>query len=255
MEFIINNTLFTGKFLIHLPTVDSTNTYAKDYIAKSSPINGAVILADEQNAGRGQSGNVWISEANKNLTFSIVYHIPFLKATEQFYLNMAISLGVSSMLQKIGNASSHPVCIKWPNDIYVGHHKIAGILIENTILGSNLGYSIIGIGLNINQTNFPSGINATSLKRITGAEQDLNQALNQLLSCIESNFLLLKERKFEFLYNSYISQIYQFGVTATYQNEKSMFSGSIKGVDPLGNLQIETSEGIKSFGFKEVVFL
>ena len=136
MEIKVNNTFFTGKFLLHLPSVDSTNNYAKNYIAKSSPIDGTVILADEQFAGRGQSGNIWLSEAGKNLTFSIIYQTSFLLATEQFYLNMAISLGISAALASILLPDSDlSVKIKWPNDIYVQNKKIAGILIENTISG------------------------------------------------------------------------------------------------------------------------
>ncbi|HPH88516.1 MAG TPA: biotin--[acetyl-CoA-carboxylase] ligase, partial [Chitinophagales bacterium] len=152
---------------MHLPSVDSTNTYAKSLIAKSSPIDGTVILADEQFAGRGQSGNVWQSEAGKNLTFSIIYQTSFLLATEQFYLNMAVSLGIWSMvnsklsIEKNKELTIHDsrftTKIKWPNDIYVNNQKIAGILIENTISGMHLKHSVIGVGLNVNQEQFPYG--------------------------------------------------------------------------------------------------
>ena len=143
----MNNSFFTGKFLIHLPSVGSTNDYAKSYMAITSPIDGTVILADEQLAGRGQSGNSWISQSNENLTFSLIYHTSFLNATEQFYLNMAVCLGIWSMVNR---HEEKDITIKWPNDIYVKDKKIAGILIENTISGMQLKYSVIGIGLNVN---------------------------------------------------------------------------------------------------------
>jgi BirA family biotin operon repressor/biotin-[acetyl-CoA-carboxylase] ligase len=184
LEIKVNNTFFTGKFLIHLPSIDSTNNYAKEYIAKSSPIDGTVILADEQYAGRGQTGNVWLSEPNKNLTFSLIYHTSFLLATEQFYLNMAVSLGIWST---VSNQLS-TVKIKWPNDIYVNHQKIAGILIENTISGMYLKYSVIGIGLNVNQDTFPTDVPATSLKCLTGQELDRQSVLNKLLNAVEGYF-------------------------------------------------------------------
>lgn len=265
MEIKVNNTFFTGKFLLHLPSVDSTNTYAKSLIAKSSPIDGTVILADEQFAGRGQSGNVWQSEAGKNLTFSIIYQTSFLLATEQFYLNMAVSLGIWSMvnsqlsIEKNKELTTHDsrftTKIKWPNDIYVNNQKIAGILIENTISGMHLKHSVIGVGLNVNQEQFPDGINATSLKEELLVQSDLSVVLNDLLVAIEKYFLLLKERKFERLKTEYIESLYRYNEVSAFAKNGISFDGKIIGVDALGNLQIETENGILPFGFKEISFV
>lgn len=271
MDIKVNNTFFTGKFLVHLPSVDSTNNYAKEYIAKSSPINGTVILADEQFAGRGQTGNIWQSEAQKNLTFSIIYQTNFLKATEQFWLNRAISLGVkfavSSMLsmQSVEKNCLLPTkkllttLIKWPNDIYVENKKIAGILIENTIVGMHLKYSVIGIGLNVNQQNFPKSINATSLSLILKEELNKNEFLNQLLASIEKYFLLLKEQKYERLKNEYLEHLFRYNETAFYKKDNEVFEGKIIDVDAFGNLVVETKNGSEiseeKFGFKEISFV
>jgi BirA family biotin operon repressor/biotin-[acetyl-CoA-carboxylase] ligase len=256
LDIKVNNTFFTGKFLVHLPSVDSTNNYAKEYIAKSSPINGTVILADEQFAGRGQIGNTWLSEADKNLTFSVIYQTSFLLATEQFYLNIAVSLGISSALSTIFLPDSDlDVKIKWPNDIYVGDRKIAGILIENTISGIYLKHSVIGIGLNVNQERFQEGINATSLQNLTKVNQDRDVVLNSILASVEKYFLLLKERKFERLKGEYVEYLYRYNILSTYKKDAIVFSGKIIGVDATGNLQMETDNGLLQFGFKEISFV
>ena len=253
---------------MHLPSVDSTNNYAKQHLAKSSPIDGTVILADEQFAGRGQAGNVWQSEPNKNLTFSIIYRTGFFLATEQFYLSMAVSLGikyaVNSMLSMQYENSLLPTkllntTIKWPNDIYVGNKKIAGILIENTISGMNLKYSVIGIGLNVNQENFPEEMNATSLKVLFKKEMKKTEILNEVLVSIEKYFLLLKERKFERIKKEYLENIFRYKETAFFKKEEQIFEGKITDVDVTGNLIIETQNGSGSseekFGFKEISFI
>lgn len=263
MEINVNNTFFTGKFLLHLPSVDSTNNYAKELLAKSSPIDGTVILADEQFAGRGQSGTVWLADANKNLTFSIIYHTAFLQATEQFYLNMAISLGIKyavCSMQCDENNCLLPTKllntrIKWPNDILVNDKKIAGILIENTISGMNLKYSVIGIGLNVNQDNFPEEINGTSLKILFGKESNKEIILNSILAAIEKYFLLLKERKFDRLKKEYIENLFRYQVASKYKKGEEIFEASIIEIDEIGNLILETSLGIQKFGFKEISFL
>lgn len=264
MEIKVNNTFFTGKFLIHLPSIDSTNNYAKEYLSKSSPIDGTVILADEQYAGRGQSGNQWLSEPNSNLTFSLIYHTSFLLATEQFYLNMAVSLGIWAAVNSqctmdrrapATDVRQVSVKIKWPNDIFVNDNKIAGILIENTISGMQLKYSVIGIGINVNQVIFPEGLHATSLRSLSGREEDMQLVLNKLLASVEKYFLLLKERKFERLKNEYIENLYRYQIHSTFEKEKLLFEGSIIGIEDTGRLLVETAEGIQKFGFKEISFV
>lgn len=257
MEIKVNNTFFTGKFLLHLPSVDSTNNFAKSYIAKSSPIDGTVILADEQYAGRGQSGNTWLADPNKNLTFSLIYHTSFLNATEQFWLNIAISLGIATGIHSIIQQFNNPtIKIKWPNDIYVKDKKIAGILIENTILGMHLKYSVIGIGLNINQDAFPETISGTSLKLILHKEFALDQVLDQVLVSIEKYFLWLKERRFNELKATYLQHLYRFNEVSKYKRyDQIIFEGCIKDVDVSGNLILETKEGLEKFGFKQISFI
>jgi BirA family transcriptional regulator, biotin operon repressor / biotin---[acetyl-CoA-carboxylase] ligase len=257
LEIKVNNTFFTGKFLLHLPSVDSTNNFAKNYIAKNSPIDGTVILADEQYAGRGQSGNTWLADANKNLTFSLIYHTSFLHATEQFWLNMAVSLGIWSSIHSITQQFSNSLIrIKWPNDIYVNDRKIAGLLIENTIVGMHLKYSVIGIGLNVNQDAFPESISATSLKLNLHKELALDEVLNQVLGSVEKYFLWLKERRFNELKAAYLKNLYRYNEVSKFKRQdQSIFEGCIKDVDVSGNLILDTKQGLEKFGFKQISFI
>ena len=140
--------LFTGKNLVHFDRVSSTNNVLSDMLSNSKPLEeGSVIMADEQSNGKGQQGAFWEYEPHKNITLSLLYRPDFLTIEDQFYLSIAISLGISDFLEEALQQKSH---IKWPNDIYFAHYKIAGILIENTLMGSHLKTSIIGIGLNVN---------------------------------------------------------------------------------------------------------
>ena len=139
-----NNTfsgLFIGRNLITLKEVDSTNTFLKDALSKSTPLlDGSVIMADRQLAGRGQSGNSWISEAGKNLTFSVLLNPVFLAIERQFDLNMAVSLALNDFFNKY---KIQAATIKWPNDSYINNKKVAGILIENILQGNKIKHEAI----------------------------------------------------------------------------------------------------------------
>lgn len=262
MEIIINNTFFTGKFLIHLPSVDSTNTYAKEHLSKSTPIDGTVILADEQYAGRGQAGNIWQSMPGENLTFSIIYKTDFLPAAAQFGLNMAISLGIRTAVAEIIGQQGRQhmnVSIKWPNDIYIDDKKVAGILIENTISGMYLKHSIIGIGLNVNQQDFAELTRATSLRRELDKSMEQISVLKEVLAAIERYFFLLKEGKTALLKSAYISHLYRYNEMAAFEKDHLSLQGCIKDVSPTGLLIMDVMQEDGSlqemqFAFKEIAF-
>ncbi|HQO88459.1 MAG TPA: biotin--[acetyl-CoA-carboxylase] ligase [Chitinophagales bacterium] len=262
MEIIINNTFFTGKFLIHLPSVDSTNTYAKEHLSKRTPIDGTVILADEQYAGRGQAGNIWQSTPGENLTFSIIYKTDFLQAAAQFGLNMAISLGIRTAVAEIIGQQGRQhmnVSIKWPNDIYIDDKKVAGILIENTISGMYLKHSIIGIGLNVNQQDFAELTRATSLRRELDKSMERISVLKEVLAAIERYFFLLKEGKTTLLKSAYISHLYRYNEMAAFEKDNLPLRGCIKDVSPTGLLIMDVMQEDGSlqemqFAFKEIAF-
>ena len=154
---------------MYIKTTNSTNTLLKQLAAEGNPTE--FIYAGYQTAGRGQTGNSWESEADKNLICSIL--LPPDK--DLYFLNIAVSVAIIRLIDE-------QLTIKWPNDIYFGDKKLAGMLIQNTIEGRMMGVSIIGIGLNVNQIEFSKDIpNPISLKMITGEEYDLENLLNQLI--------------------------------------------------------------------------
>ncbi len=175
---------------MYIKATHSTNTLMKELLAKGEWSEGERFLYTAfQTAGRGQAGNGWESEEGKNLLCSIL--LPPRK--DLFYLNVLVSVAVhkvirSLLFERSGLCSlSEAVSIKWPNDIYYGDKKIAGILIENAILGSEVTYSIAGIGLNVNQTIFVSNApNPVSLKLISGKETDIDALMQALMAQIET---------------------------------------------------------------------
>ncbi len=248
-----NNTLFVGKVLIELNKTDSTNKYAINLSSKSNPSDGTVISAWFQTAGKGQNGSSWQSEAGKNLTFSIIFHPKFLPANQQFKLSQTISLGVSDFL----NEYTSQVKVKWPNDIYVGDEKICGILIQNNLSGANIHSSIVGIGININQSTFEENLpNPTSLAIKTGNQFDLEKMLAELCEKIETRYIQLRAGNHALIQKDYLHHLFRFQETALYQYpDGEIFSGKIVGVSDAGKLKIHHQKGEELFDMKEVNFI
>ena len=144
---IYPKTLFCGQIRQYLPSCQSTNDEASALLVKDNAPEGLVVVTDNQMAGRGQRGNVWLAQPGQNLTFSLILKPSFLTATEQFWLNIAVSLGVYDALQPLIGVKLR---VKWPNDMYAGSKKLGGMLIENTLHGYHIAASVVGIGLNIN---------------------------------------------------------------------------------------------------------
>lgn len=277
--------MFIGKNLITLNQVDSTNNYAKLLTANSRPApDGTVILADSQSGGRGQAGTVWQSEPGKNLTFSILLGCAFLPPPRQFYLSMAVSLGISDALSTLFRAASpspRPIAIKWPNDVYIGNKKTGGILIENILAGSKMKSSIVGIGLNVNQEQFPGLPQATSLIRELRQSAyphdnlNLKSILGAVCHAIEVRFLQLKRGEYDRLKSEYLGHLYGFGrkqlfrpgAAAIRAHRESgsgapqpagpsddFFEGIISGISPEGKLLVSTGGGVRVFGMKEIEY-
>lgn len=252
-----NNTfsgLFVGQNLITLKEVASTNTFLKDALSKSTPLlEGTVIMAEKQFAGRGQTNNIWLSEERKNLTFSILLNPSFLPVERQFELNKAISVALNDVLKVYAGDTAQ---IKWPNDSYIGNKKVAGILIENIVNGSQIRHAIVGIGLNVNQTNFPASLNnVTSLKQGLHKDYDLNVLLGEICSAVEARYLQLRAGHYEKITRDYIDRLYLFNEWSLFKTERGILKGKIIGVSSFGQLEIETTEGIMFFNNKEVKFI
>jgi BirA family biotin operon repressor/biotin-[acetyl-CoA-carboxylase] ligase len=251
MYKILANTLFLGKDIHFLTECHSTNDLAMEKIRNKKLAEGSIILTESQTRGRGQRGNQWWSEPRKNLTFSLVLQPVFLDPSEQFDLNMAISLAISETLSEY----VPDVLIKWPNDIFHREKgKIGGILIENILSQKGIEYSIVGIGLNINQHMFEIP-NATSFLDLTGKEWDTWEVLKLLVKQIEKKYLILKKGRVDLFRENYLQNLYRLNVLAYYDDGET-FRGKIVGVSQLGKLIIEKEDGrINQYAFKEVKYL
>ena len=236
--------------VLWLPSIDSTNSEALRRLPELP--SGTVLAAREQTAGRGQRGNSWFVEPGKNLTFSIVlkFREGELPASRAHELNYLISCAVAAFLQECGIEPR----VKWPNDIYVGRRKICGILIENSLCGSSVAASVIGVGLNINQQEFPQVALATSLSLCTGREWELEPCLDALLGHFERLLALGASAARE----TYSSLLFQKGVPARYRDllREEEFTGIIEGVEPDGRLRLRsTAEEERQYRFKEISYI
>lgn len=254
---MLNNiflTLFVGQRIVKLQEIDSTNAYLRKLLSNSTPLlDGTVILAERQFAGRGQSNNVWESEAGKNLTFSIYLKTSFVAVNQQFELNKAISLGIiDTLIPLIGEDCK----IKWPNDIYYHDKKIGGILIENVIKGYQLKESIVGIGLNVNQINFGElGDKATSISKILHRDYELNKLLAEICHHIEGRYLQLKGKKSAILEKDYLKNFYRLKKPHYFLIDHQIIKGEIKGTTQNGKLLLQTNNGLIDLDLKEVKFI
>ncbi|GAB3514649.1 biotin--[acetyl-CoA-carboxylase] ligase [Emticicia fontis] len=245
-------TLILGKNLIYLPSCHSTNDVAAEKIQNGTVFDGTVVITSDQTAGRGQRGNIWETLPGQNITMSVILKPDFLNALSQFKLNIAVSLGVYEFLNKY---VAENLYIKWPNDMYIGNQKLVGILIENTIAGSRLSTSIIGIGVNINQLSF-SSLKITSLRLATQHDEfDLVKLTEELCECLEKYYLQLKNGHAARQKKQYLQHLYRFGETNMFSRDGSKFSGKIVDIADSGQLMIEVEGGIQYFGFKEVSFV
>lgn len=248
--------LFIGQHVITLDTVPSTNDYLKERLAKSAPFpEGTVIMAVEQFAGKGQRGAVWESRPGENLTFSLFLTPSFLEPRDQFALTIMVSLGIVDFLEFM--AGTHRVSIKWPNDIYMNGRKLGGILIENQMQGKRWKHAIVGIGLNVNQQEFPTPIvdRAISLSLLTGQCYEPAFLLPALCASIEKRYVALKKGGRDAQMQAYLQRLYRFGEDAPYLVDGSRMFGKICGVSPEGRLLVDFGSRIADFGIREITFL
>lgn len=245
--------MIIGSKLIYFAELPSTNTYAAVLLKDENPDEGTVIQAGFQSAGRGQAGNTWESEKDKNLLFSVILYPGQIEPAEQFLISQFVSLAVSEITEQKTGRKSY---IKWPNDIYSGNDKIAGILIENSVIGNRIGHSVAGIGYNVNQMNFGRSIkNACSLRSLTGKEHDTGTLLKELLSALDGWYRQLLYGDRQLLEKEYLSRLYKYDEWFPFKASCGHFTGKIKGITPEGRLVIVTRENKSlEFSFKELEY-
>ncbi|MDD3722290.1 MAG: biotin--[acetyl-CoA-carboxylase] ligase [Lutibacter sp.] len=241
-------------YIIKLDAIESTNFYLKKLAVENDVKSYTVVSSRYQFSGRGQMGTVWHSEEGKNLTFSILIKFSTFEIKHQFYLSMAVSLGLLAALRTHITSS---LFVKWPNDILAENYKLAGILIENIISGNIIRQSVIGIGLNVNQEQFPAAIgNATSLKNITGIFFDTDLLLETIVTSIQNFMGYVEQKKFKQLKELYLKSLYRFEKPSMFEDiDGTIFLGKIVDVFEDGKLLVELAdEKTRIFNFKEIKF-
>ncbi|WP_297335114.1 biotin--[acetyl-CoA-carboxylase] ligase [Algoriphagus sp.] len=251
MYKILANTIFLGKDIHFLPVCHSSNDIALRLVREKQAMEGTIVVCADQIRGKGQRGNAWETQAGKNLTFSLVLKPDFLDLTEQFYLNMAIS----NAIRKIFEEYVSDIQVKWPNDLVVpGFGKIGGILIENILGTKGWEYAVVGIGLNINQEVFSAG-QATSLKKLTGSEFDLEEIFRLLIIQIEQNYIRLRQHALLPIKQEYLRYLFLWDSWQSFDTKYGTVNGKISGINPLGKLELTLENGeIQFFDFKEIRF-
>ena len=240
--------------IIKLNATDSTNLYLKD-LMNSKPVSDyTVVMADVQLKGRGQMGTNWDAEPGKNLTFSVLKKLDKIELPNIFILNICVSLAIYHTLSKLNVPN---LKIKWPNDILSGTSKICGILIENMLLGNRVNASVIGIGLNINQTNFKGLPRVSSLRLLLGDHLSLDMVMGSILKDLENTFLFYESNGILQLKKEYDELLFRKDKPSTFQDiQGKMFMGFIRGVSDEGKLVVELEDEItKNFNLKEIKLL
>lgn len=235
-------------------TTTSTNDVLKEMARQNDARHFTTVWALHQTAGRGQRGNIWMTESGKNLTFSILIALDGFEVNRSFELNQMVSLAVRDVLSQY----LPQVSIKWPNDILADAHKIAGILIENTIQGRFIKYSIIGIGLNVNQIHFePELTKVTSLKKILQQDFDLEALLMEIGNALKMRILQLQNGQTSQIWQNYTDHLMGWKTYKKYINtQEEIFEAAIIGISNEGKIQLRTSESIiRYYDFKEVRWL
>ncbi|MEY4603371.1 MAG: hypothetical protein RIT43_663 [Bacteroidota bacterium] len=239
-----------GHRIVQLDSVDSTNNYAAMLYRKGKLSHGSVILADEQSSGRGQRGAKWESNPGMNALLTVLLEPANLSVSSQFILTKVASLAVSGALTRLGV----PTHIKWPNDIYTNDKKIAGILIENTIGSEFISNSLVGIGINVNQTEF----NVPFVSSIKGETHQFHNVMDVVFSVISDlNYWYDKfsKNEVETIDEEYLNRLYRLNEHSSFADQNGAFEGIIRGVEVSGKLVMECRGGLNSYDLKEITFV
>ncbi len=248
------NTSLIGKVLLEFDTLTSTNAYAQALLAEGGIEEGTVISAEYQTRGVGQAGTSWEGEPRQNLLLSVILYPTFLEASAHFLLNQTVALAVSDLLCA---HSSHPVAIKWPNDVYLCQGKAAGILLQTSLRGSYFQHAVVGIGINVNQTYFAAHLpNPVSLALCEGKTFDLASLCRELCLWLDARYQQLREGQVERIQKDYLQRLYRLHTRSGFvRPDGQCFEGVITGVATDGRLKIRHDNGAEElFALKEIIY-
>ncbi|MDD5149435.1 MAG: biotin--[acetyl-CoA-carboxylase] ligase [Flavobacterium sp.] len=239
--------------LIKLDAIDSTNEFLKGLSSNQILENFTVVSAENQSKGKGQMGSVWTSEPSKNLIMSVLVKDFLTDSGRIFNVNIAVSLAVIQVLETLNIPE---LSIKWPNDIMSYNKKIGGILIENSIKSNGTIISIVGLGLNVNQTDFEDLPKASSLAVICKTTFDKEEILLKIVEKLEQNIKYWNQ-KADLLWEEYTNKLFKKGIPMPFSDQNDQnFMGIIQGVNTIGKLEILLeNDSISEFDIKEIQML
>lgn len=240
----------SGFNVLEFEQAGSTNTLAEGLPKEELP-DKSVVLTFRQTEGRGQVGNKWESAPGKNISMTVAFRPQNLEAARQFAVSMVITLGCRDFISRHVEGCT----VKWPNDVYVGDKKMVGILIEHTVSGANVGMSLCGVGVNVNQQVFVSeASNPVSLAQLLGHELPLREVLAELLECIGKRYEQIDN--YYLLEHDFVQVLYRRYGEYDWKDKTGIFRASIIGVDEYGRLVLRDTAGKERvYGFKEVKYL
>lgn len=249
---MVKDISFVGKYRQHEDTLFSTHQYLAEVVSKTNPPEGFCLTTDFQSGGRGQIGRKWHSEPGKNLLVSYIFY-PGMEVKDQFFLNIWVSLAVYSTVRSFGLPH---VSIKWPNDIYIGKKKVAGILIQNTLQGHYIKNCVVSVGLNVNELTFPAEIpNPTSLAAEAGQIFDREEVLSTLHGHLEEGYRHVSDIQ----HHGQTKALYEanlFGKNDWYlyrRENESTFRARVSEVSEDGHLILENQDnGFEKYAFRQV---
>ncbi len=241
----------TSKKIIVLEKVDSTNNYAMATIQKGEAINENAVFAMEQTNGKGRRGKNWKSKKGENLLLSITVQMPWLPISQQFELSAAVALACHDLILKYNSTKTY---IKWPNDIFINDSKAGGILIENVIKGTLWQWTVIGIGININQLDFEEyNLSPISLKQVTGKDYNVLKMAKELHALVLKRINKLKSGNFHKMLEEYNEKLFARNRLVKLKRQNIVFETKIIGVSTSGQL-ITKDVFERQFNFDEVEF-
>lgn len=240
--------------LIKLDAVTSTNDFLKSLVSQQYLENFTVVTAKEQTAGKGQMGAVWVSEPDKNLIMSVLVKDVLVNVSEVFHLNVITSVAMLEALKSLGLSG---LSVKWPNDIMSGSKKTGGILIENIIKSNREIYSVIGVGLNVNQKDFGGFNKASSLALMYNRTFEIEEILNVFIEKLRFYTAGYLSGQKNNIWDYYHRNLFKINVPMPFETpERNRFMAIIQGVDQNGKLKIKTEDdSIHLFGLKEITLL
>ena len=242
-----------GNQVIKVKSIDSTNNYAAKLLNQTKVPFGTVIMAHYQTKGKGQRNTIWSSNGGDNLLMSVLLDLSFMHSEKIFFLSKSIALAIRAAVVDVIGIESH---LKWPNDVLIDNKKIAGVLIENQWKKSNIVSSVVGVGLNVNQVDFQESFSATSLKKITNKNYNVDNILKVLCKKLNKYYDQLASLKYDNIDLEYHQYLVNNNKFCEFEENNMVFSAKVKGVNQQGELMLEFTNGdVKSYGLKQITQL